>query len=93
MRSIKDVERKISVNKMVIGNWYRVITEANEHIFKYNGMVGAHRTYIGRDYSYCVNDGEYGYHSCVSVCNIVSVRELYTIGRDEVLKWFSVDKL
>lgn len=93
MRSIKDVERKISVNNMVIGKWYRVFTTYNEYIFKYNGMVGAHRTYIGRDYSYCVNDGKYGHSSCVSVCGVSVVRELYTISRDEVLKWFSVDKL
>ena len=39
MRSIKQIERKISVGGMVFGRWYRLITiNNNEYIFKYNGI-------------------------------------------------------
>jgi hypothetical protein len=49
--------------------------------------------YIGRDYSYCLWDGEYGSRQCYSVCDINSVVELWVVSKDIVLKYFDESKL
>jgi hypothetical protein len=96
MRSIKEIECRVSVNRMVIGKWYRVITKSNnEYIFKYNGIKvnRSGEDCIGREYSYCVNCCTYESPTCVSVCSVESVRELYTTPNMEVLKYYDESKL
>jgi len=94
MRSIKQIERKISVNRMVVGGWYRLITkQGHEYIFKFNGIINRSLGlyddyYIGRDYSYCLTDMTYGPGECVSICHINSVDKLWVLSNDIVLKYF-----
>jgi hypothetical protein len=99
MRSIKEIERKISVNGMVVGRWYRLITKlGHEYIFKFNGIINRSRGlyddyYIGRVYSYCLTDGEYGSGQSIAICDINSVDELWVVSNDIVLKYFDESKL
>lgn len=100
MRSIKQIERKISVKGMVVGRWYRLKTKfGHEYIFKFNDFinrgVGLYDDdyYIGRVYSYCLCDGEYGSEQCTAVCDIDSVHELWVVSNDIVLKYFDESKL
>ena len=99
MRSIKEIERRISVNRMVVGGWYRLITkQGHEYIFKFNDFinrgVGLYDDYyIGRVYSYCLWDGEYGSRQCYSVCDINSVNELWVVSNNIVLKYFDESEL
>jgi hypothetical protein len=99
MRSIKEIERRISVNRMVVGGWYRLITKlGHEYIFKFNGIINRSLGlyddyYIGRDYSYCLWDGEYGSRQCYSVCDINSVVELWVVSNNIVLKYFDESEL
>jgi hypothetical protein len=97
MRSIKEIERRISVNRMVVGGWYRLKTKfGHEYIFKFNDFINRglyDDYYIGRDYSYCLWDGEYGSRQCYSVCDIKSVNELWVVSKDIVLKYFDESKL
>lgn len=96
MRSIKQIERKISVGGMVVGRWYRLITiNNNEYIFKYNG-IKVNRSgddCVGREYSYCVNCRTYESPSCVSVCSVKHINELWVASNDIVLKYFDESKL
>jgi hypothetical protein len=99
MRSIKDIKRKISIDGMVVGRWYRLITkQGNEFIFKFNGIINRSRGlygdyYIGRVYSYRLTDGEYGSAQSTAICVINSVDELWVVSNDIVLKYFDESKL
>lgn len=99
MRSIKEIERKISVNGMVVGRWYRLITrQGNEYIFKFNDIINRsggvyNYYYVGRVYSYCLTDGLYGSGQSIAICDINSVDELWTVSNDIVLKYFDESKL
>jgi hypothetical protein len=99
MRGIKQIERKIPVKGMVVGRWYRLITKfGHEYIFKFNDFInrcgGVYNIYyVGRVYSYCLTDGEYGSGQSIAICDINSVDELWVVSNDIVLKYFDKSKL
>ena len=97
MRSIKEIDNNISINKMVIGRWYRVITKLNnEYIFKFSGFGSSSRgnlEYVDRDYSYCLTTGDYNWVGIKSLCCTDDVSKLWRVSNSDVLKYFDESKL
>jgi hypothetical protein len=89
----------MDLNMKMVFQWCGLKTKlGHEYIFKFNGIINRSLGlyddyYIGRDYSYCLWDGEYGSRQCYSVCDINSVVELWVVSKDIVLKYFDESKL
>lgn len=89
MRSIKQIERKISVNGMLVGRWYRLISKSGfEYIFKFKGLSGDGS--IKKYHSYCLNFHVYGTNGR-NLCKIMDVNDIFRVNRVEVLKYFNID--
>ena len=104
MRSIKDTFNVVEIPgfgiKLKVGRWYKIIKLNGintNYIFKFNGEIcyncfGSY--YIGRDYSYCLDDGSYySLETGKFVGDINNIEDIRLADINVVKLFFSDDKI